>query len=1242
MKTLSFRENISSIKNLFKKYNPEDISVALLTSYLWLPNISSPIQHHFLIAVFISIKEEEFNRTNRISNYQEFKSFLKRLYVLTPSFPSIEDYYPEPDWGEIKYYEKQISYKIFYGCEFENLYDDIYLFEAYYGNYSDKFEESLHRSPKTELLEVFSLQDLIISSIESQKKIPKYYRHTGYKELPPEIFWNDIKKLISQNDFTQYSQLTSHYSCELGQYSFNEDDEEQILSTLTGEFPFFFVFLHINNKYVPILPRRSFCVLLDYWHEKLTDYYSLNQDNRKNHSFHLTLEVCNFIRKRVKQEKFLELVTVLDGSTKSFNELFYAGALVSRDNLFLIYVLPPFSDDKELSTNLEVLTSKINESFNLYKKYRLLYLNFDKKAASFNTKGKKLKPKLLLILSQATTKAMRFRLPSILKGELIFIDQFFGIIDELENTDQLSDFFEYKNELISGAKISPFNSLLDLFCSFKDSNQVLIEGAKEPNYIALDPHWGTSKRYDNLVDFFSKYPFDSRIYSHPRYWEIEDHQENRTLIKARSHRGYALCPKIGTTAFFISSPFEELNFNEGLIANSLMESLEDSLFRFRDALLKLPFFNRFKYTQILFFPSNKFSEKFKIPLNGKLWEIDRGYFQPGLPGLRIIYDHEKLFKELTIRNDRSLQSSLFNMVITLLDSFSPTSHIKEVLEESNKDSSGKIRFKLQAITKIADFPDHLDPFTPEIYHHKYARKRVAELALNIGIVPGKYRKSEAKEILNKMREAMIDEINLKAKVYKYKQALLYCIERENALDYEYEMKRLMAKKMLEQDYDYDVSGRFAKDHDDFIEEHKSYRYLIEKLVQLKPTGKNILDSKSFQHLIALIDKFLEISSVSDTIHHELFSTGIEVLTDYRIIINADKKYDQRKLVYGKEEKEFELGLAGSDSDKVEPSKATDEFLNELNKAFLLDLGFRLSTLYGVLSLLSRWSTYYQKTKEKTTYSSTKEIIVRRSCQFVKELKTNEAEKIIDFLTLKSEDILKVTNQQDLCLDLPIWEHNKRPQRYTIKPLILIDNKYYWGPVSAYKSSAIWSNIPVHNSLPYLMDTPNINRILKEEEKDLNNNLEKKALVIVKRFTRFADRINYTRNTHPQKIGEYDVLAYLPKENILLNIECKDISPAFCLKDTKTLREKIFGKQKTSKKGYLLKVEKREEYLKKHLLNFKNILNWPIDLVNPPQVISLFISRYNYWWTKYPPRKTPVSFMRIDILNNYLTELSNNI
>ncbi len=99
---LSFQAATKALLELFRKYSVDDVSKSIFVSTVWLPNVSSPIKHQLFTGVFVSLRAEEYSRTNQIKSYDDFGKFLGKTYELVPEYPLMEDYVPESDWGQVK------------------------------------------------------------------------------------------------------------------------------------------------------------------------------------------------------------------------------------------------------------------------------------------------------------------------------------------------------------------------------------------------------------------------------------------------------------------------------------------------------------------------------------------------------------------------------------------------------------------------------------------------------------------------------------------------------------------------------------------------------------------------------------------------------------------------------------------------------------------------------------------------------------------------------------------------------------------------------------------------------------------------------------------------------------------------------------------------------------------------------------------------------------------------------------
>jgi hypothetical protein len=246
------------------------------------------------------------------------------------------------------------------------------------------------------------------------------------------------------------------------------------------------------------------------------------------------------------------------------------------------------------------------------------------------------------------------------------------------------------------------------------------------------------------------------------------------------------------------------------------------------------------------------------------------------------------------------------------------------------------------------------------------------------------------------------------------------------------------------------------------------------------------------------------------------------------------------------------------------------------------------------------------------------------------------ENILDFLTLKQNDVIRVIGHEKPCSDLPVWEINKRFSRYTIRPLIKINDQHYWGPYSAMKTGLLWTTRLSEGGLPFDIQGETIKKAIQDERSCLDKELENKTYEIVKRFTKCVERNvelfkRDRRGKHSRELGDFDVLSYLPEKNVILNIECKHLPGEFCLKDLQRLQRTVFN-------NYLVKFNRRREYLTKNYYRVMQVLGWAQSKGNKPKIISVFLIDKSFLWTRYPPKGLNISFVQIEFLSEFITNL----
>lgn len=241
-----YTNNCNRLMELFSRYSAEDIIVSLSISDLWLPNISSQIKHTLAFVVASSMSETNFTSSERINSYADFRHFSQQLYDLLPSFPMLEDFMPEQDWGEIKYQIDNSLYRIFYGGSVERIPDFITAFLLLHEN---------NNQAKLDMVMALAVQNHILGNIERTCVGEINDIHLGHIETPSENFWKKCSEALfslSKNiDLTKVSEKL------IGKFG------ETLLPTKEGDFvdgiftgktlPYFLT--NLGGSYFPISLR---------------------------------------------------------------------------------------------------------------------------------------------------------------------------------------------------------------------------------------------------------------------------------------------------------------------------------------------------------------------------------------------------------------------------------------------------------------------------------------------------------------------------------------------------------------------------------------------------------------------------------------------------------------------------------------------------------------------------------------------------------------------------------------------------------------------------------------------------------------------------------------------------------------------------------------------------------------------------------------------------------------------------
>lgn len=1241
-KRARLRNKVFEIQKVFQDYSVRDVTTSLFVSSLWLPNSSSLVKHQLLYFSLISMNSELFNAIDKILTYEDFDRFLRKLYSILPDFSRIEDYVPELDWGNVKFYHDGEYYKIFYGGNIECIYDYLYSFQILYSPIDEDFQEEIRRSPIEELKHVLKLQDVIISSIDYEVNKPIDSVSLGYIEVPSDAFWYQASNYYNAFDSIDFlpNEFLENYSVELGnkvslsilyKYNFSE-------LLINGELASCF-FIKYNSRYFSIFPRRFSEIFMLVWKKLYTQYKEkLPSVTRINLDY--SFVIANYIKQRHKLKPFLKLVSPVEQDGKSIKTL-YACAFIINNRLFLIYVTPILDTLEILQSTLDDLPDILNNSLELLN-VKPLTLGVASIQQNVVFEQSDFEIEIITILPITILANSPVTIYKKMPGRIMTLPHFLGLFDEIEDINDLADFFDFLSNQEEKMR-SPYVSLLDKYGAYKASHSVIEPGAIQYTHISIYPHWGSNMRYETLNNFWQLFPvFSTALLGDPRSWFVEKEGNNSISLSDRGKLGRILIFKLKRTNIQIYSTLHELDLDDAQRANLMTEIIEDAIIQNRDIFALHDFFEINRTLNISVFPKRLISQGKEYShlyhlVSRDFLQMDSGILPSRAKGIVIVFDEQLLDKYLLDSIDRSIEVEILLGIMEQLERFIKSAHKDEIIAGIHSYKINTPRFKKTPYIKEISFPDFISPDIPKAKHHNLAQKFVAELALSIGLVPGKYELNQAKDLLNKLRDALVKEINSIVTGYSYQQAIPFLITRIDALVHDEDRQQRNIKASLSHEVDFDRAEYSSKARITMQVNYKSYRYLIEKFVQLTPMGNKELDTEDFQFISAIVLRLHRIYEASDSINYGLYALALEIEDNFIPHVTYSLDVQTMQDTYQREISELELGLVGNISDKVESPRSFREYIDQVSDSFNQGLGFSLYNMLEISKLLAAWSIYNSSVLESTYYLASIAEITKISNHVMPDLKTSEIEKILDFLSLKPEKMLTVIGQNTPTNDLPVWEYNKRPYRYTVRPLIRLADQYAWGSHSILRTMKTWVGAITSLKLPYNMNITEIDSVVLDERKMMEKELERKTYGILKELTTFA-RSNLELKkygNHPDILGDYDVFAYFSEQNLFFNIECKHVLPTYSLKDDSGLRDSFFGKIGSDNRGWIGKVERREKYLTDNSLKILEDLQWGAPNLNPPKVVSVLVTIRMNWWIRFPPVHTSVQFTTIELLRDWI-------
>lgn len=1212
-----FQRDVSAVEGVLCKYARFDAAIALGVSDLWPPNVASPVKHLFAWAVLLSLDSKP-ESTQSIKTYEDFRRFAAELYSAWPSFPMLEDFSPDADWGQIRVRLGENYVPMFYGSCIERLPDFVKAFRITHAGNS---------AALADMDCAVAIQADLIGAVPSQAGVSPPEPDNGHVEVPPQEFWDSCRAALLTTGgridawkVKANASLTASmgaYKAPLTWGAFGD-------AVMTGQVvPFLGV--RYGDSWAPVSVRSGPGVVIDHWAE--ADPPGITAQTHR--------ELGRFAAERFRRV-YVGPMTLMVGR-QEFGNLPVSCAITGGAKVHLLCACN--------HQCFEAAGVAAKSVYATLKSGGFAHLRLEDGRALAFGKGEERGPgaddlQITIVLTQSGTGLNMLDAPERPTRVMPLAD-LISIFDGLDDVDELERFWAFVDG--QQGKLLPFSrGLGDLFATFKDTLGVLVDGAITPTMISLDPHWGSGSRFRVLSEFWAAAP--RRFPDNSDGWRVSRTAKGVAELRSRHHAAMAYSTEVGSCTVQALITIEPgLEIHDGkmldLFAQMVIGALHECVGQFASDQM-------FQRPQIVLScdvadsgridpeqqpaPLEDF-ERVVVSATGQMESVTRvrltvhaGAVQAGLNGASNGSFEARCLKETLERCAEALGMAAPQDLDARLAAL----------------AIGPARYHLQVVARTVDVPDHADPVVPTPTEYKLARKALALTMKQIGLEPGRYELQEAKVRINSARNQLRLRIEERLKPFDPELLAIACIEEHDALLLAERMRETRVRQSCAHQVDFDRLEALSEARKEFGTAARHYRYLLEKILSSTTDGKARVDDRLLREFVGLIDWYMVLAGASDVLHNEVDVGGVEIDDSFIPEVFFSATWQTRAEEYARELARIKLGDDIKDDDAVEGPAAellTDE---KLQKSFRQDVGFDLRTLLQALTVLSQPVRHGLDDELAFVYMATPERLIHVMVDSIEDLNPDDAAAVVSFLTLSGHDIRRLPGKAVDEADVPFWEHSKRLHRYAIRPLVPLGKKQVtWGAEHASRAQQIWLSAVRDGVLPAEFPWPHVQEAVRVVKESIEVALEDRTEEIFMRHTSYvAGGIDFFRRFRDEKfdnVGDFDVLAYWPATNTVIFAECKYNQPPYSVKDSRRLRDRIFGKNDLDRNGQFSRIRGRREFLGRNRQRMLELLRWPKPADVAPKDVEVYVSRDLHYWMIHPPYAVPTKFIQVGALDAWI-------
>lgn len=759
-----------------------------------------------------------------------------------------------------------------------------------------------------------------------------------------------------------------------------------------------------------------------------------------------------------------------------------------------------------------------------------------------------------------------------------------------DSIEEIYDFYDSKDQ--NTFQVIGNDGDSALFDAWKRQSGLIEQGATKISLLSTGlnaPEWNMFHKYRGLLKY---YPFNNytEMFSNPHIWRFDDtemgmyHLTNKAVNEfGGSYR------KVGDSSLFIAY---NLSFNSNLNFNyrereeyTLLDDLMSRLFiTYEDVLVSNGFYDA-AGVQIMFMPKD-YAEKASLKINADKYVSSDYYFVGNRLIIRYYANLEKLFMDISVAKTKKVEC---DFTIELLQCIEKTNinfkDIRSMIESDN--------LKEKDITVLCDKVNYYfssENFVFKIKDNSFvkAKKEIAKCCLDAGVFTGEYIGEKATKVVRKIQELLIP--NFEARFLGYDKIDLHLKLLSRLAHYTHEKTVNARRHNLVEDKTLSEEARIVTEknaremREKSKQQIKNILYLIETNLAVDRDGEDKIGDDELDFISAFADWLIVLQDNADLSHKEINFVKIVVNDDYvvdTVIVQDDPRNTQIRTY--------------ANIDYVPKYEESPILIDDVISEFQKDTGISMEDIMLVCHYLRLEFVYTFRESEENPdvfmvdkYKLIEDLLSTLVDKDKIEEMRLRVEKTLDYLSIESNKIKFLNGKEHQFI--PVWEREKRSNRFDIRPIVATENNLIFSPIILNELLKVWQCGLIDLYLPYEIGLTNTCQKIAEWKEWHESQMEKDILGIFQDKGGFVAVHSFDFNkrdkikTHPQELGDYDVIALNTLKKEIWNIESKNLHKVGSVSEFSNQQKGFFLQNK-----YDEKFQRRIDYLKNHLKDLLRLL-----------------------------------------------------